>query len=78
MLRPGTCRPQSRCDIQAMVPGFQSVCLGSALQGDASQRTKAMLSRRPMRGRGHVRQSAQFMHVIAIERGGNIILGDTV
>jgi hypothetical protein len=27
--KPG---PQSRCDIQALVPGFQGVCLGSARQ----------------------------------------------
>jgi hypothetical protein len=56
MLRPGTRRPQSRCDIQAIVPGFQGVCLGSARQGYASQRTKSALSCGPVRGRGHGRQ----------------------
>jgi hypothetical protein len=47
MLRPGTRRPQSRCDIQAMVPGFQGVCLGNARQSDASQRTKSVLPTDP-------------------------------
>jgi hypothetical protein len=68
--------PLSHCDIQATAPGFQGVCLGSARQGDVNQRTKSVLSCGPMRGLGHGRILAQFVHVKAIEHGGNIYTGD--
>jgi hypothetical protein len=67
----------SRLLLQVFLVVLERCGPGSHTVGDASQRTKAAHSRGPVRGHGHGRPQAEFVHVIAIERGGNIVLGDS-